>query len=231
MTALIILSTGLFPDSEGEVLEWLNDLRDKNGLAELEQERILALTAREYAETLKLHNRLSHRDLDRKTALDRFQAHGGSSLIVGEIIGLGPDLRAVAQAWLESAKHLEVILKKNWTHSGAGVAAISGRKIWVVLFTIKLVEDLRIGAQAQGYTVSGAFNTDDVQKPVLLSGITRLEPLKWDPKTGAFLFYIPSSASSLYHRLGYRTLEGRMKITDAFYPDRIATFFPEKEYR
>ena len=217
--------------SDENVFLQINALRERSGLKELKQDSILRLTAIGYAEALLTRNHLSHRDPIEKTALDRVRAHGGTNTIVGEIIGSGPDLDQVLSAWEESSRHLEVILKPSWTHMGAGLASGSDRRIWVILFTIKRVESLRLLKDRGGYILSGNFIPDEVEQPILLSGISRIKPLAWQNQSRSFLYHIPDSAAMLYHRLGYISKEGLVKITDVFYPDRLATFFPEREPR
>lgn len=229
---LFLFSRPVFP--ENDLFGWLNRLRKVKMLPELVEDRILTRTARDYAETLLAENRFSHRDSIHKTALDRYRVWGGTSTIVGEIIGTGPTLSAVEEAWERSAEHLELLLKPDWTHTGAGKAEADGRKVWVVLFTVRRVRNLRLKGNEQegsalGYFLSGSFVSAEIKTPLLFSGIARLEPLSFQPETGAFLFFIPLEAADLYTRLGYLSQEERIIITDVFYPLRSATFFPERE--
>ncbi len=217
--------------SDENVYLQINRLREKSGLKELKRDSVLTATASGYAGVLLTRNRLSHRDPIQRTALDRFRANGGTSTIVGEIIGSGPDLGQVMQAWEDSNQHLEVILKPNWTHIGAGLASDPGRRIWVVLFTINRVENLRLLENGEGYILSGSFIPDEAEQPILLSGISGIEPTAWQNQSRSFQYRLPYSAAKLYHRLGYISREGQIKITDVFYPDRLATFFPGMEPR
>jgi hypothetical protein len=80
---------------------------------------------------------------------------------------------------------------------------------------------------APGYQVSGRLPSGTGLQPLLLSGVRIVEPELWLPETGEFLYRLPPRVRELYHRLGYRDAEGRVTITDAFYPARAATSFRE----
>ncbi|MBA7648298.1 hypothetical protein ES703_56083 [subsurface metagenome] len=225
----LLLTSALF--AQDNVFKALNLIRGERGLKELCQDPLLARTAGRYAETLIGSNRLYHRGPVHGTALDRLRAGGGTASIVGEIIGAGPEPDSVLEAWQNSRNHLELILKPGWTHMGVGFCSRLDRKVWVVLFSIYRVENLSIVKEEEGYSLTGTFLTAEAGAPVLLAGVSILEPRLWDVQGRSFRYLIPYSAAGLYHRLGYISTRGELIITDVFYPDRLATFLQELEPR
>lgn len=229
--SLLTIGSPLFPERnlELDLRRRINEIRLDNGLAILKHGEVLDKTAAAYAQAMHEHSRLAHRDRYNRTALDRYRAMGGTRSIIGEIIGSGPNLERVVEAWLKSDSHRNLILKSDWTHLGYG--SDSDRRIWVVLFTIARTDHLRIEKSAGGYSFSGKLivGTTQAQQPVLLSGITEIEPLFWDRASGVFRYHIPAAAGALYHRLGFISSDGMLKITDVFYPERLLTFFLKEE--
>jgi hypothetical protein len=148
---------------------------------------------------------------------------------VGEILGAGPSLEAAAAAWEQSPAHAAVALDPGWTHAGEGCApAGPAGQVWVVLFAEQRVEGFAVSRRAHGaFELTGRFRDTEAAQPVLLSGVRALAAVFWDPRRREFLFRIPMEAGALYHRLGYRTADGGVEVTNAFFPERAATSFPE----
>jgi len=226
---IIVLLSGVPLFSEADLTESLNNLRIQRGLTILKEDKVLNLVAAEYARELLARKILSHRGRGGERALSRYRCYGGTSVIIGEIIGSGVDSNGVIKAWQQSPAHLEAIIKADWTHLGWGTARGGINRIWVALFTVKRVENLRLGEKNGVFTLSGFFIPEEVEQPVLFSGINLLSPLKWDPGTGYFSFSIPIQSGMDYHRLGYRSRDSQIRITDIFYPERLLTSFPERE--
>jgi uncharacterized protein YkwD len=244
-----------------EMLGWISTIRGAVGLGPLEMDPILEHVAGEYAHELARRGVLSHRDARGRDALDRTQLAGGTATIIGEILGSGPGPAEVGAAWAASRTHRSVVENPLWTHVGAGCTVLGTRQVWVVLFAAKRIRSLRIealgGSQAgssdrrsadyesavsagaapagsvdePGYQVSGRLPPGTDLQPLLLSGLRVVEPELWLPETGEFLYRLPSGARDLYHRLGYRDSQGRVTITDAFYPGRATTSFREMGLR
>jgi len=219
------------PWAQAQALDWANRLRASHGLGALEEQPLLHRSAQAYAEALARSGRLSHRDGNGSTALDRYRQAGGTSIVIGEILGSGPEFSEIAAAWVRSASHREVVLDPRWTHAGAGRALRSGREVWVVVFTALFVHRLAVVLQPQGYLLSGVLSASPDREPLLLSGVQVWQWQAWDRATGEFRYLIPLSRGQLYHRLGYRDPQGRVRITDVFFPNRLATSSPEKERR
>lgn len=215
--------------SEPDLTEPLNGLRVQRGLSILKEDKVLNLVAAEYAQELLARQELSHQGRGGERALSRYRSYGGTSVIIGEIIGSGVDLYEVIKAWQQSPAHLEAIIRADWTHLGWGTARHGMNRIWVALFTVKSVEKLKIEKKNGVFMLSGFLIPEEAEQPLLFSGINLLCPSKWTPETGYFSFSIPLQSGVDYHRLGYRPGNSRIKITDVFYPERLLTFFPERE--
>jgi hypothetical protein len=102
----------------------------------------------------------------------------------------------------------------------------------VVLFAARRIAGLSIERlppreAGGGFRVSGRLPPGGKACPVLLSGLALLEPELWLPETGRFVYVIPEGRGDLYHRLGYRDASGELTISDAFYPEAVATSSPE----
>ena len=206
-------------------LEWLNGFRSARGLASLggpAAEPALQRAADAYAAVLAASGRLAHRDAEGRSALGRYRAAGGSAARVGEILGAGPSLSAVAAAWQASPAHAAAALDPRWTHAAAGRVREAGTEYWVVLFAEHRVAGFQLTLEPGGmYRISGIFRDPRAAGPQLWSGLQVVPPEAWDPARREFLFLLPSGAGRRYHRLGYRTGTGEFFLTNAFYPRYI----------
>jgi len=201
-----------------EVLSWVNPLRAGQGLAELGPDPLLERTAEAYAVDLSARGVLSHVDERGRRALQRFQALGGTAVLVGELLGSGSALQSVSAAWEASPGHREVVLNPLWTHCGAAAVRSGPNAVWVVLFTSHRIYPLQIQRSADGYLIRGRLASPLAEEPVLLSGIETVDPLHWDAASGEFSFSVPLDRERVYHRLGYRSRGGGLVVTDTFYP-------------
>jgi uncharacterized protein YkwD len=209
-----------------EALAWANRFRAARGLGTVAPDPALERCARLYALELAAYGRLSHRDAQGLSALERYREAGGSAARVGELLGAGPALAPVAAAWESSPAHAAVALRVGWTHAGAGLAARDGGEVWVLLFAEQPVEDFRLEAwpdPAGGYLLTGRFRAAEAAEPALFSGLKAVPAREWRPVERLFAFLIPMEAGRLYHRLGYRTASGRWVLTDAFYPEAVTS--------
>ena len=225
---IIVLLAGVPLFSEADLTEALNNLRLKRGLTILKEDKVLNLVAADYARELLARNILSHQGRGGERALSRYRNYGGTSVIIGEIIGSGVDSNGVIRAWQQSPAHLEAIIKADWTHLGWGTVRGGINRIWVVLFTIKRVENLKIERKNGVFMLSGFLIPEEVRQPVLFSGINLLYPSRWEPETGYFSFSIPLQSGMDYYRLGFRSKDNQIKITDVFYPECLFTSFSER---
>jgi uncharacterized protein YkwD len=210
------------------VLSWVSSAREAAGLPVLEVDPILRRAAVRYAAELASRGVLSHRDAQGGSALDRVRAAGGTSTLVGEILGSGPGAAEVCAAWATSGAHRAVVEGTRWTHVGTGCATRGTRQVWVVLFAARRVQDLRIQVEApEGFRVSGRLPAPIGRRPFLMSGLEPVEPALWRPDTGEFVYHLGPGTGQLYHRLGFVDADGTVAVTDAFYPARVATSSPE----
>jgi uncharacterized protein YkwD len=202
-----------------EALAWANRFRAARGLRAVEEDPALQRCARLYARELAASGRLSHRDARGRTALERYREAGGSAPRVGELLGFGPELATVASAWESSPAHAAAALRPGWTHAGAGSSPRGSGEVWVLLLAEQPVRDFRLQGPAGGdYLLTGRFRAAEAAEPFLLSGLRAVPVRQWRPGERFFAFLIPAEAGRLYHRLGYRTANGRWVLTDAFYP-------------
>lgn len=226
---LVLLSAAIPLVSEPDLTEPLNNIRAQRGLVILKGDKVLSLVASEYARELLERKILSHQGRGGERALDRYRNYGGTSVIIGEIIGSGVDSNVVIRAWQQSPAHLGAIIKADWTHLGWGTARDGINRIWVVLFTVKRVEKLKVEKKNGVFMLSGFLIPEEAEQPLLFSGINLLSPSNWEPETGYFSFSIPLQSGMDYHRLGYSSMDSQIRITDVFYPERLLTSFPERE--
>ena len=220
------------------VLPWVSSFREAAGLEAPSHDPVLEGVAREYAQALAARGVLAHRDDQGRNALERVQAGGGTSTLVGEILGSGVDPAEICSAWGASDSHRNVVLNPLWTHLGIGCASAGARQVWVVLFAAQRMAELSIETlwstgpmrpgSLRGFRVSGRLPAGEALKPVLLSGFALQEPELWLPGSGRFEYLLPPGVAEVYHRLGYRDAQGTVTITDAFYPARAATSARER---
>lgn len=193
---------------------WLAALRAASGLAPLEEDELLSQTAALWARALGEAGRLSHRGADGSTALDRYRGLGGTEARVGEILGAGPSLREVERAWERSASHRDAVLKPYWTHAGWGSAPSGDSRVWVVLFTQKLVRDLRVSEGPRGVEVQGILPPAAGRLPALYAGLDPVALRSWDRDSGAFLFLLGPAEGRAYLRLGWLGAGGSLVVTN-----------------
>jgi uncharacterized protein YkwD len=109
-----------------DLLDRINRIRGEEGLPILALSPPAEEAAVRYAGELSRGARFSHTDSAGNSADRRYRDAGGTGLIVGEVIGRGPDLEAIIDLWLESPRHREVLLGTDWTRAGAGIARKTG---------------------------------------------------------------------------------------------------------
>jgi len=226
---LVPLFAGTEPDPA--VPAWLNQTRARQGLSALRVDPVLERAAAEYAADLAERGVLSHADALGRRALQRVRDHGGTAVLIGEILGSGPDVRSIISAWQQSISHSEVAANPLWTHYGAASAPHGRNMVWVVLFASHRIYPLEIRGSADGYLVRGVLTAAEAEQPVLYSGIELMPLSDWDPSNREFSYLIPPDRRSLYHRLGYRSQTGDLVITNTFFPQGVATFDRGREPR
>lgn len=204
------------------ILAWVNSLRTQRGLPQLGVDPLLEEAAAAYAAELGRRGVLSHVDERGRRALERVHAAGGTTVLVGEILGSGAVLRSVTAAWEASTDHREIVLNPIWTHCGSAALRYGTTVVWVVLFTSHRIWPLEILHCAGGYLIRGRLAAAGAEEPVLLSGIEPVDPLHWDSASGEFSFFVSREREVIYHRLGYRSGEDTFVVTNTFYPLKAA---------
>jgi hypothetical protein len=195
-------------------LSWLNRIRG-GAVQTLGMDTILMETAQAYAGQLAALGRISHIGPDGSDALTRCLRMGGTSARVGEIIGAGASLSGIEAAWLQSPDHRAEIFRPYWTQTGWGVAYSGDEQVWVVLFVQKRVDELTVIEQGDGaMMVEGRLLVSDAVKPVLLSGLLRIDAVAWNRGSGRFLFLVSREEWTGYVRLGYLSTGRELVITD-----------------
>ncbi len=226
---LVPLYAGI--EADPAVPAWLDQMRTRQGSSALSVDPVLERAAAEYAADLAERGVLSHVDTRGRRALQRVRDCGGTAVLIGEILGSGPDVQSVTSAWQQSISHSEVAADSLWTHYGAASAPHGQNRVWVVLFASHRIYPLEIRSTADGYLVRGVLTAGEAEEPLLYSGIEILPLSAWDPSNREFSFLIPTARQNIYHRLGYRSQTGELIITNTFYPKRVATSDRGRELR
>jgi uncharacterized protein YkwD len=110
------------------LLEWTNDVRDRNGRRPLRMRTALERYATRHAARMAAQDGLFH-----STASQMADALSGTGWSMwGENVGMAPTLRRVERAFLGSAPHRENILQRAFDHAGIGVVRSRGM-VWVTV--------------------------------------------------------------------------------------------------
>jgi hypothetical protein len=209
---ITLIARGRAFAASSDLLDWLTAVR--GSAAPLAVDPVLMETAQSYAEVLASVGRISHTGPDGSDALTRYLRRGGTCARVAEIIGAGPDLAEIEAAWTASESHRSAIVRRYWTDVGWGRTKTATGEIRVVLFARRLVAGLAVDRAGGRWTVSGVLHAPDADRPVIVSGVVRIDAAEWDPRDGRFLFRASDAFWSGYVRLGYLKKDGDFEITD-----------------
>jgi uncharacterized protein YkwD len=135
---------------EKGIFKLTNEVRRKNSLPVLTQERLLSEVARQHSEDMLMRKYFSHVDPDGKSPQQRvIKGYPYPLLATGENIWgasgsepLETELlaRIIVDTWMSSPGHRENILKPEFTDIGVGVAAI-GKDIRATQVFAKIKQD------------------------------------------------------------------------------------------
>ena len=109
---------------EKELLDLTNQERKKNNVPPLKPNPTLFKVARAHSANMARKKQMNH-VLDGKTPRDRMEAAGYKASFGGENIGCGSPGWGPARmmkAWMESPRHRDNILSKNYKEIGIGIA-------------------------------------------------------------------------------------------------------------
>jgi hypothetical protein len=112
---------------EARVLSMVNSTRASRGLPPLELVDELVTLARQQSVRMVEQNNLFHNP-NLKSDLDAIGLDWAWS---GENVGIGPDVDAVEQAFLNSQHHLENIVRSNYNSIGVGVVGTATGYVYV----------------------------------------------------------------------------------------------------
>jgi len=106
---------------EERVVELTNQFRQENGLAPLTVNTQLTNAAETHSNNMADQDFFSHTGLDGSRSSDRAQSFGYSSSFVGENIhGGSVSPEKAVEAWKNSPRHRENMLKPEYTEIGVG---------------------------------------------------------------------------------------------------------------
>lgn len=125
-------------DWQESMLDAVNDLRARAGVAPLKLCGRLTSTANDYANLMARTNHYGHVGPDGTQPWDRITAHGYVWHAAAENIAAGfVDVNTVMAAWQASPGHLENIVNPEFEHVGFGEASVAGTQYgsyWVQNF-------------------------------------------------------------------------------------------------
>lgn len=106
---------------ERKLLDLVNAEREKEKLPALKPNLTLCRVARKHSANMAKQGKMEH-VLDDKTPFQRIKAGGYRYRYAGENIAAGDaPMEDIVKAWMESPKHRENILSKNFTETGVGL--------------------------------------------------------------------------------------------------------------
>ncbi len=191
----------------------LRAFRTQRGIPALNRDELLCECALRYAETLARNGTLSHKDVHGNRAVDRLKLCGGTAFRVGEILGSGGSLSAILSSWTRSSSHVRILEDPSWTHVGIGIAHRGATSVVVVLFIEKAFEDIAVAEQGREVLVTArVLKTETI--PLLITLVAEYGASSISE--GTVVFRIPANPAPLYMRMGYRTHDGKLVITDSF---------------
>ena len=135
------VSGGCTPDLnrgfESEVIQLLNQEREKKGLARLVEQSQLTQAARLHSQDMACNQFFSHVSPTAGDVIERVTVQGYSYSSVGENIAAGQvDPSGVVEAWMSSTGHRANILNGTYTQVGVGYALVEGETsgvFWTLL--------------------------------------------------------------------------------------------------
>ncbi|MGP4071753.1 CAP domain-containing protein [Piscibacillus sp. B03] len=120
---------------EQQVVELVNQERQKHGLQPLEASSELSDVAREKSRDMAQNNYFSHTSPTYGSPFDMMQQFGIDYRTAGENIAMGQTSpEQVMNGWMNSDGHRKNILSSDFTHIGVGYVEANGKTYWTQMF-------------------------------------------------------------------------------------------------
>ncbi|WP_246247599.1 CAP domain-containing protein [Piscibacillus halophilus] len=120
---------------EQQVVELVNEERQKQGLEPLEASSELSDVAREKSRDMAENNYFSHTSPTYGSPFDMMQQFGIDYRTAGENIAKGQrSPEQVMNGWMNSDGHRKNILSSDFTHIGVGYVEANGQTYWTQMF-------------------------------------------------------------------------------------------------
>lgn len=112
-------------EMEEQIRQRINEIRQKEGLTELQPNPKLAEVARRYSQQMAEQDFFSHTSPAGDTPAQRVQAAGITYIVVGENLftstNIPQPVNAAVKGWMDSPGHRENILRSQYRETGIGV--------------------------------------------------------------------------------------------------------------
>ena len=222
LAVMLALGAGplIFADTAAAVLPWANGLREAAaGASPLAPDEALSRMAQDYASVLAAAGVLSHESpVDGTLLAQRYARGGGTEIFIAEILGAGPELAQIEQAWEESDTHRRAVIDPRYTRLGAGEAAFGSQQVWVVVFARKVIEDLFLEPVGRDLVIEGTMAHPAASAPFLedAGSLVTVAPREWRPDLQRFSYRIRGGATGGHWLLGFRSEDtGNPEITNS----------------
>lgn len=110
---------------EAQIRQRINEIRQEQGLSELQVNEKLAEVARRYSQQMAEQNFFSHTSPTGSTLEQRVQSAGIVYMLVGENLfkstNIPQPVNAAVEGWMDSPGHRENILRSQYRETGVGV--------------------------------------------------------------------------------------------------------------
>lgn len=189
----------------------INTVRKSKAVNELEFDSILEKAAQNHANDMLARGYLSHLDKNNNQAINRIRSEGGNYLQAGEIIGRGPDMPSIIDAWLESPLHKQELLNDAYTHMGIGSVKTDTSLIAVACFSTIYFEITEISTAGHdtndnAATIKAVVLAENISQVIvkMFSASYPLTILRITPPSGDRKFAIPVPPDTMYVDLGVK---------------------------
>ena len=191
-------------NSSALLLTTINEERTESGLRAFQEEPLFTAVAAEYAREIIIENHFSHTSVKGERAIERLRKRGGNVLAAGEALGIGKSALDIAEAWLNSPSHRDILMSDRWTRAGVGTAETGeGRLVAVFVAGEIRFSDINVRFTGEGVQFSAHFEGNSI--PVLeINGDMINCTRGTSPREGDTVTFLYPEYSSVYSiRMGY----------------------------